>query len=425
MIELQVLNKILSTKSFQLVIFNNLDESYFPTYKKEFNFIKDHYEKYNNVPDSETFLNEFEKFDFINVTESDDYLIKTLREQHLYLKMVPHLNKITELMTNGKSNEALSYWESTTPELIKETDTKCVDLIADATSRFNEYLERSRNFNKYYYKTGLPELDEILGGWDTQEELAVISARTNVGKSWWLIYFALQSAKQGLKVGLYSGEMTEDKIGYRLDTFLFNISNWAMTHGDVSIQTDYEKGIKEIKTTVPGSIKVLTPKQLEGSATVSKLRAFIERENLDILYVDQYSLLLDERNSKNPIESFANISRDLKTLQVLKKIPIIIASQLSRSENENSDRPGMKNIAGSDRIGQDATTALFLEQKSGHLIISVGKARDAKVGDKLTYVWDINTGKLTFIPTDNDATKGKHVKEVEEEFKSDKSDNVF
>ena len=425
MVELQILNKILDTKSFQIVIFNNLDESYFPTYKREFNFIKDHYDKYNNIPDKETFINTFDKFDFIDVKESDEYLVKELKEQHLYMKMVPHLNKMTELMSEGKSDEALAYWESTTPELIKETNTECVDLIDDARVRFDQYLERSRDFKKFYHKTGLPELDEIIGGWDAQEELALILARTNVGKSWWLIYFALQSAKQGLRVGIYSGEMTEDKIGYRLDTFLFKLSNWGMTHGDINIQIEYEKGINDIKKLVPGSIKVLTPRQLEGSATVSKLRAFIEREQLDILYIDQYSLLLDEKNSKNPIESFANISRDLKTLQVLKKIPIIIAGQLSRTENENNDRPGMRNIAGSDRIGQDATTALFLEQKSGNLIISIGKARDARVGDKLTYSWDINTGRLTFITTDNDATKGKHVKEVEEEFKNDKSDNVF
>lgn len=425
MVELQIINKILEEKSFQIVIFNNLDTSYFPNYYKEFSFIKKHYDTYNVIPDKETFITEFEKFDFIKVSEPDDYLIKKLKEQHLYLKMVPHLNKISELMADGKADEALGYWQAHSSHFSGTTDNKCVDLIGDATERFNNYLERTRDFDKFYRKIGLLELDEILGGWDAKEELAVVSARTNVGKSWWLIYFALQSAKQGLKVGLYSGEMTEDKIGYRLDTFLFNISNWGMTHGDINIQTEYEKGIKTIKDLVPGSIKVLTPQQLDGSATVSKLRAFIERENLDILYIDQYSLLADERGAKNPVESFANISKDLKLLQVLKKIPIITVSQLSRSENENSDGPGTKNIAGSDRIGQDATTILFLEQKNGNLVITVGKARDAKVGDKLTYSWDINTGRVTFIPTENDATDGKYVDKVKDEFKNDKKDDIF
>ena len=40
MVELQIINKILEEKSFQIVIFNNLDTSYFPNYYKEFSFIK-------------------------------------------------------------------------------------------------------------------------------------------------------------------------------------------------------------------------------------------------------------------------------------------------------------------------------------------------------------------------------------------------
>ena len=53
-------------------------------------------------------------------------------------------------------------------------------------------------------------------------------------------------------------------------------------------------------------------------ATVSQLRAFIEKENLDILFVDQHSLLEDERHGKTPVEKAANISKSLKALQVLK-----------------------------------------------------------------------------------------------------------
>ena len=425
MVELQVLNRILAAKSWQLVIFNNLDESYFPTYTEEFNFIKNHYDKYNVIPDKETFVNNFDKFDFIEVNEPDDYLIGELREQRLYLRMAPHMNNMMKLMTEGKSQEALEYWQSTTNELIKETDTKCTDLISEANIRFDNYLQRTRDFNRYYHKTGFPELDEVIGGWDAKDELALILARPNVGKTWIMIYFALQSAKQGLKVGIYSGEMSEDKIGYRLDTFLFNISNWGLTHGDINVQVDYEKGIQNIKDIVKGSVKVLTPLQLDGPATVSKLRAFIEREELDILYIDQYSLLSDEKSTRNTFDSFANISKGLKTLQVLKKIPIVVVGQLSRSENETAEGPGLKNIAGSDRIGQDATLAIFLEQKDKNLIMTIGKARDAKVGDKLTYNCDINTGRLTFIPTDTDATDGKYVDEVKEEFSGDRSDDIF
>ena len=53
---------------------------------------------------------------------------------------------------------------------------------------------------------------------------------------------------------------------------------------------------------------------INGPAGVSALRAFIEKEKLDILFVDQHSLLEDDRKAKNPVDKAANISRDLKNL---------------------------------------------------------------------------------------------------------------
>ena len=63
---------------------------------------------------------------------------------------------------------------------------QCVDILKD-TSRYEAYVERTKDFNKFYIKTGFPELDKIIGGWDREEELGTIVARTNYGKSWILL----------------------------------------------------------------------------------------------------------------------------------------------------------------------------------------------------------------------------------------------
>ena len=47
----------------------------------------------------------------------------------------------------------------------------------------------------------------------------LLAARTNIGKTWWLILFALYQAKQGEVVGFVSMEMGANKIGVRMDTF--------------------------------------------------------------------------------------------------------------------------------------------------------------------------------------------------------------
>lgn len=427
-IEAQCLNYILNKKSWSLIIYNNLDESYFSTYIDEYRFIKGHYDKYGIIPDKETIIGEFPDFEFIEVNESESYLVKELKELHLYKSLVPDVNRIVELMTSGKSDEAFNVLVSASSKINLRQSLEPIDLIENADIRLKEYLDKCNDILKAYITTGLPELDEIFGGWDRREELAVIAARSNIGKSWWVIFFALHAAIKGLKVGIYSGEMEPSKVGYRLDSFLSHLSNYSMTHGDKNVESHYESYINNIKEKVNNSILVVTPAILDGNATVSKLRAFIERENLDMLIIDQLSLMEDERRAKQSFEAYSNIAKDLKNLQVLKHIPIIAAAQLNRQDSENGLT--IENIAGSYDITRYATTVLLLEQKDKddskikRLVITVAKARDARVGSKLTYMWDINYGKLTYVPTENDATEGKHVEELKETF-GDMEENIF
>ena len=78
-----------------------------------------------------------------------------------------------------------------------------------------------------------------------------------------------------------------------------------------------------------------------------------------------------------------------------------------------------EHIGGSDRISQDATTILSIVQKEPGVEIRVMKSRDSKIGDKLTYHWDIDKGLLTFIPTATDATNGKYVDEVKKQYEKE------
>ena len=59
---------------------------------------------------------------------------------------------------------------------------------------------------------------------------------------------------------------------------------------------------------------------------------------------------------------------------------------------------------------------LFIERKKDNVVITVGKARNAKTGDKLTYIWNINMGTLSYIPTENDAKKGEGAEELEMQY---------
>lgn len=412
-IQLQFLNKVLDTKDTSIISSNNITEEFFPDYKEEFRFIDDHIKTYGVCPDKETFLYKFPRFDVIVVNEPNDYLVNALFEDRKTRSIVTAYNKVRDLMLKGKLDEAVQACMSVNDSLLQSNSISSVDIISD-TSRYQRYVEKIANFETYYVKTGFDELDKIIGGWDRKEELATIVARTNMGKSWVLLKTALSAAQQGLNVGLYSGEMSEDKVGYRIDTLMSHISNGAIIHGSEAVMNDYKKYIDSLPTKISGHIKVFTPEHNGGLASVTTLRAFIEKENLDMLCIDQHSLLNDDKNGKNFVDRASNISRDLKTLQVLKKIPIISVCQQNRESTENGINT--THISLSDRIGQDSTVIIAFEQKNSVMSMHLIKSRDSNKGSVLKYALDLDRGTFTYIPIEGDGIDGEGSKELYNEY---------
>ena len=415
MIQLQVLNWILATGNSFFILSNNLTEDFFSDYVEEFKYIIEHINKYGNVPDIVTFLDNFPDFDVLEVKENEDYLLDKLYEDKNKRFLAKSFNTIRDLLNSGKVDEAMSYYTSTSNIAVEAKHIGCTDLLKD-TSRYEAYLERCEDFNKFYIKTGFKELDEIIGGWDRQEELATIAARTNMGKSWVLLKCATAALEQGLKVGIYSGEMSARKVGYRVDTILSHIPNRGLVKGDRQYQNQYKAYLDSLSK-YQGELKVLTPNDIGGPAGVNALRAFIEKYNLDILCIDQHSLLEDDRKAKNPVEKASNISKDLKNLQVLKKIPILAVSQQNRTSTENGI--STEHIAQSDRIAQDSTIIIFFEQKDNIMTMHLVKSRDSENNKHINYALDLNRGIWTYLPEENNALDGKGSQELYNEFEAD------
>lgn len=404
MIQLQFLNYILNSKDTSLITLNNLSSDFFSDYRDEYKFIENHIEKYGNIPDKETFLNVFPSFDLVSVSENSSYLIDELYRDYSKRNLATVFNKIRDLLVNDKVDDAIDLYNKSIELTTKAKHIESFDLLND-TSRYESYIKKCTDFSKFYIKTGFKELDKIIGGWDRQEELATIAARPGIGKSWVLLKCAIASLEQGLTVGIYSGEMSEVKVGYRFDTLVSHISNYSITRGIDNIQNEYKKYIDSLSNKFQGKFKVLTPSMINGPAGVRALRAFIEKDNLDVLFVDQHSLLEDDRKAKNPVERAANISKDLKNLQVMTKIPIIAVSQQNRADI--GDGVSSSNIAQSDRIAQDSTIVIFLEQKDSVMTMTLSKSRDSETNKKLKYAIDLNKGIFDFIPEEQDDNSSK------------------
>ena len=148
MIELQCLNYLFQTNSFQLVILNGLTEDHFSTYKEHFKFIRDFYNKYQQLPSKETFQGKFaDNFEWLTVTDPEEYLIEKLNESKLYRDLIKDYKHFAKLITSEKTDEALADALNTyTSAVNKANETygnKAADVSFDAEKAYASALANS------------------------------------------------------------------------------------------------------------------------------------------------------------------------------------------------------------------------------------------------------------------------------------------
>lgn len=419
MVSLQILNRVISTKDISIITDNNLTIDYFLEYEDEYSFIKEHFDNYKNVPDTETFINKFPDFELLEVNESDRYLVDAIREEYLYSKSVPVIKKAAELLKSD-SNEASRYLQSELVNLTPNYTTPYVDII-HSNSRVEMFEDKSNNKDKWFIPTGFEELDDIIYGWQCGEEFVVIFARTGIGKSWVLVKTVQHAWEIGKNVGYVSPEMSADKIGYRFDTLNNHFSNMALVRGDKSkVSIDEYRQYNEKLAEHNNRILVSTPMDFNKQVTVGKLRTFVQANNLDMLAIDGITYMTDERYKRgdNKTTSLTNISEDLMELSCELKIPILVVVQSNRGGTEK-DTPDLEDIRDSDGIAHNATKVISLNQKEEALVMKIKKNRDGKVGDKLTYLWDIDLGEFTWMPGDCDSATIERKEQKREEVKKE------
>lgn len=406
MVQLQLLNKILASGDDSIVTDNMLGVEHFPSFANEFKFIEDHKERYGNIPDKATFSSHFPEFEFVEVNEPDKYLIEAIQEEFLYSKSVPVIQKMADLL-NTDSNAAAEYLLSQLPSLQPNYKIGGVDIVANAQERYEEYEMRKTHEKDWYFESGFKELDEVTHGIQRGEELYVILARTNQGKSWILEYICAHVWKTGFNVGYFSPEMSPTTVGFRFDTIISNLSNRELMHGN-SDDDKYREHVDNIKNR-GNKFMVTTPIDFDRRVTVSKLRNWVKQYKLDMIAIDGITYLSDERGHKNDNKttSLTNICEDLMSLSVELKIPIIAVVQANRSgvgDAESNGTPELESIRDSDGIAHNASKVISIKQKTNNVLeIGIKKHRNGAVGNKFNYTWDIDTCTFTYNPCDEDA----------------------
>lgn len=436
MTQAQIINKILNTKSIDIIKDNSFTREYFPAYKDEMVFIIDHFKKYGQVPDLVTFLSSFPNFQPFEVTETNSYLADILLEEYTYGKVAQVIQHAAELVQQN-SFDGVNYLNAELAKIRTSNSITGTDIISQANERLESYNDRKTNIDNWYISTGFPEMDTVLNGIQLKEELIVLFARTGQGKSFVLTKMLESCWEVGKNVGYISPEMSPEKVGYRFDSAYKHFNNNNLNYG--KDEQGYEDYIKTLSEEHSNSFIVSVPKDFDNNITISKIRAFIEKNNIEVLGIDGLSYLKDENKSKYDSRQaeLTNISKELFDMSSELGVPIIAVVQANRNGvTENNGDLELENIRDADGISYSATKIISVRNKFevGNIVLKINKHRDGKTGDKFTYRWGPQTGEYFFIPSDSDedsatpsasAEQERQIANTAKSFEDDNPANVF
>lgn len=402
--ELEVINYWLTSEESSFLTRHGIDSSYFFATSEIINFIEDYINQTHTTPTLDLVNANFEEFKVLSDMDSLDYLIKTLKENKLYVEYSPVLVANADMLNQNKVFEALWVMKANVDQLLKKYTTKLTQYswVKDVKIRLEKYLESHSNPGLAGIPTGVETLDELTGGW-RDDDFILISGRTGEGKSLLALFFAFTAWKTFAYAGIenpviyITTEMPEDEIAYRLDTFKANFSNKALNEGtlqDIGIYQEYLEHLKGYKTDFlilsqeSNNNKPFTPADIEG---------LIEYYKPGLVVVDQLYDLSDGTNERDIRRKIVNISTQIREINLNKKVPMVLVSQASReaakeARKDKDATPELFHIQESDNPAQKATRVLTLKLNDDILKITLRKNRGG-VKDRDCFIKvDIDTG---------------------------------
>ena len=237
--------------------------------------------------------------------------------------------------------------------------------------------------------TGFRDLDKHLSGLQNSD-LVLLAARPSVGKTALGINIAVNAAKAGKRVAVFSLEMSKRQISQRIISQLTRVELQNIISGNISDE-DWQvllarfDGIEKLDMFIDDT----------ASISLTELRAKSKRKKqevgLDLIVIDYLQLMTsDVGRNESRQQEISNISRGLKALAKELNIPVLALSQLSRkSEERTNKRPMLSDLRESGAIEQDADVVMMLYREDYYdedtenqddLEVIIGKHRNGPTG---------------------------------------------
>lgn len=194
----------------------------------------------------------------------------------------------------------------------------------DADKYLADLAERAKHLEPEFC-TGFPSLDRLTKGFPRQN-VYVIGAPTNGGKTQFVLSNILALLKKGKKVLYFSTEMPQSEIKDRFNAIGARIPIEELTSGFLK-STSRDRLVKFLRE-FDSSKFIISP---EDTPTLETIKNAIERVMPDIVVLDHiHHIKTKTDNRRNDIDDFV---MGFKKLMLAHNMPGIVTSQLRRKDS--------------------------------------------------------------------------------------------
>ena len=288
-----------------------------------------------------------------------DYLIteaeKWCRDRAVYNAIMDSIEII-----NGKDTDRS---EGAIPEILSDALGVSFDQAIG-----HDYIDNSDDRFDFYNKKenripfDLDYFNKITKGGLPNKTLNIALAGTGVGKSLFMCHCASSVLEQGKNVLYITMEMAEERIAERIDANLMDLPIQQLESLPKNV---FDNKIQKIATGTIG--KLIVKEYPTGAAHVGHFRALLNELKLkknflpDIIYVDYLNICASSRmrglgGSINSYSYIKAIAEEMRGLAVEFNVPIVSATQTTRSGFSNTD-VGLEDT--SESFGLPATADLM------------------------------------------------------------------
>ena len=383
--------KIISTGQLEEVLARGIRSDLFADddCRDMFDFVLAHARRYGSPPSMRVIQGEHPEFEWAHVQDPLDYVVDRFTEMARRRMAGEMVLDLAKLCDDPKGIDIEIHFLEASRKLATMVPVTQASRFRDMDKRIEDYERKKKSGEKPGIPFGFPKLDNLTGGLQPHEFVAV-AGFSGIGKSTLLLAIAFNMWVHGKTVLFISLEMEAKAILRRFDAMAASLDYRALRHLDLpeEMMLNWRQTAEKIREKAQ-DIPVID--SIRG-CTVDHVYAETVRHNPDVVFVDYLSLMKNTRPSKGMQmwQSLTEITQDLKQNARTLKIPIVAAAQ--------TNRLGAKEGAALDNIGYslsvtqdpDIVLGLFADdemKERKEMEIRAIKNRDGPLG-RLTAIWD-------------------------------------